>query len=199
LVLGGLIVYALYAEVLDACDWSDHDFVHDYTLVIGTIMAVKTPLSSSALRSLHRERPIIEINEVLRPLSSVLTSSINEEHPIRILHPSFRDFLTNRAPFSSLHGRFHINEKEYSQRLALLCLRVMNEDLTSDIPGLAPESKGISPLDGSHVTDVFWYACRFWVEHIIEVEGPVSETFLDHLRKFLTKKLIICVEILNSR
>ena len=153
-------------------------------------MAVKTPLSSSALRSLHRERPIIEVNEVLRPLSSVLTSSINEEHPIRILHPSFRDFLSNRAQFSSLHGRFQINEKDYSQRLALLCLRVMDEDLTSDIPrtgyltGLAPESKSISPLDGSH---------------IIEVESPVSETFLDQLRKFLTKKLIICVEILNSR
>jgi hypothetical protein len=36
-------------------------------------MAAKTPLSSSALQSLHREYPTLDVNEILRPLSSVLT------------------------------------------------------------------------------------------------------------------------------
>lgn len=38
---------ALYTEVLSTCDWSDREFVHDYNLIVGTIVAAKTPLSSS--------------------------------------------------------------------------------------------------------------------------------------------------------
>lgn len=196
---------ALYADVLSACDWSDPDFVCDYKLVIGIIIAAKTPLSSFALQSLYREHRSLEVNEVLHPLSSVLSGCFDESYPIRILHLSFRDFLTNRAQLSSLHERFQINEREHSQQLALLSLRILNEDLTLNIPGtgyltrLTPETRGISPLDESHVTEALWYACRFWVEHIIEVEGPVSEAILNPLRKFLTEKLTLWVEVLNSR
>ena len=196
---------ALYAEVLRACDWSDYDFVHDYNLVIGTIVVAKTPLSSSALQSLHREHPTLKVNEVLRPVSSVLTGFFSQGHPIRILHLSFRDFLTYRAQSSSDHERFQVDEREHSQRLALLSLRVLNEDLTSDIPGTGylteptPEINGSLPLDGSEVSEVLWYACRFWAEHIIEVEGPMSEAFLDPLRQFLTGELILWMEVLISR
>jgi hypothetical protein len=198
-------MHALYAEVLNACHWRDHYFVHDYELVIGTIIAVKTPLSSSAIQSLHRERPSLEVNEILRPLSSVLTGFLNESHPIRIIHLSFRDFLTYRPQFSSVQDRFQVNEREHSQRLALLCLRLMNEDLMPGIPGTGylveslPGKEGIPPLEESQVTEVLWYACRFWTEHIIEVESPVSEAFLDPLHQFLTQKLILWMEVLNSR
>jgi hypothetical protein len=199
---------ALYAEVLSTCDWSDQDFVHDYKLVIGTIIAAKTPLSPSALQSLHREYPTLEVDEVLRPLSSVLTGFINNGHPIRILHLSFRDFLAYHGQFPSVHERFQVNEREHSQRLALSCLHVLNEDLTADIRGtgyltteFSTESVEIEriPLDGSQVTEVLWYACRFWTEHILDVEGPVSVAFLGALRQFLTEKLIIWIEVLNSR
>ncbi|KIM76163.1 hypothetical protein PILCRDRAFT_651647 [Piloderma croceum F 1598] len=167
---------ALYVEVLNACDWNDRDFVHDYKLVIGTIIAAKTPLSSSALQSLHREHPTLEVGEVLRPLSSVLTGFVNE-HPIRIIHLSFRDFLTYGTQVS-LNECFRVSEREHSQRLALSCLHLLNEDLTSDIPGtgylseLAPETMVIPPLD---VSEALWYACRFWAEHIIEVEGSILD------------------------
>jgi len=199
---------ALYAEVLSTCDWSDQDFVHDYKLVIGTIIAAKTPLSPSALQSLHRECPNLEVDEVLRPLSSVLTGFINDGHPIRILHLSFRDFLAYHGQFPSVHERFQVNEREHSQRLALSCLHVLNEDLTADIRGtgyltteFSTESVEIEriPLDGSQVTEVLWYACRFWTEHILDVEGPVSVAFLGALHQFLTEKLIIWIEVLNSR
>jgi hypothetical protein len=198
-------MHVLYAEVLSACDWSDHDFVHDYKLVIGAIIAVKTPLSSSAIQSLHLEHPTLEVNEVLCPLSSVLTGFVNESHPIRIIHLSFRDFLTYRPQSSSVHEYFQVNEREHSQRLALLCLRVLNEDLTTDTPGtgyltgLTAETESIPPLEESQVTEVLWYACRFWTEHIIEVEGPVSEAFLGPLHQFLTQKLVLWMEVLNSR
>jgi hypothetical protein len=196
---------ALYAEVLSTCDWNDRDFVQDYKLVIGAIMALKTPLSATALQSLHRGQPTPEVEEVVRPLSSVLTGAVNPSHPIQIVHLSFRDFLTHRAQLSLTHTFFQVSEKQHSQRLALLCLRVMNEDLMCGIPGtgylngLFQERNCIPQLDKSQLSEVLWYACRFWTEHIVEVESPVSETFLDTLRQFLMEKLVIWAEVLNSR
>ena len=204
--LGALAkINALYAEVLSDCKWSDEDFVHDYELVIGSIVAAKTPLSASALQSLHREHPTLEVNEVLPPLSSVLTGVLHEDHPIQVLHLSFRDFLTHYAQLSPARERFHVNERKHSQRLAHLCLRVMNEDLTSDIPGtgylsgLMTDTEGIPPSPGSQVPEVLWYACRFWAEHIIEVEGSDSDAFFKPLRQFLSQKLTTWLEVLNSR
>jgi len=66
----------------------------------------------------------------------------------------------------------------------------MDEDLTSDIPRTGYLTGWRQNQKAS---------LRWTDSHIIEVESLVSETFLDQLRKFLTKKLIICVEILNSR
>jgi hypothetical protein len=199
---------ALYAEILSACNWRDEDFVHDYELVIGTVMAAKTPISSSALQSLHRGNPDLDVNEVLRPLSSLLTGLFHNTQPIRILHLSFRDFLTCRAQISPMYERFQVNEREHSQRLALSCLNVLNEDLNSSIPitgylnritfDTIPGVHGSPPLDVSRVSEALWYACRFWVEHLIEVQGPVPELFLDALRKLLTDKLIFWIEVLCS-
>ena len=195
----------LYAKVLTDCNWSNEGFVHDYKLIIGSVVVAKTPLSSSALQSHHRDHPTLKVNEVLWPLSLVLTSVFHQDHPIQVLHLSFHDFLTDYAQFTPTHECFHVNERKHSQQLALLCLYVMNKDLTSDIPGtmylsrLMTDTTGIPPSTGSQVPEVLWYACRFWAEHIIEVEGSVSDAFIQPLRQFLTQRLTTWVEVLNSR
>jgi hypothetical protein len=196
---------ALYSEVLSTCAWGDGDFVHDYHLVMGAIMAAKTPLSLPALKSLHRQHAELDINEVFRPLTSLLTGPFDQDQPIKILHLSFREFITSRAQSSPNHQHFYVSEKEHSQRLASLCLRVLNEDLTSHTPGTgylsetASDSKGIPSIVHSHVSEVVWYACRFWTEHIVEIEDAASKTFLDSLRKFLAEKLTLWTEVLSTR
>jgi hypothetical protein len=127
---------ALYSKVLGTCDWTDKDFVDDYHLrVMGAIMAAKAPLSLIALNSLHRQQAELDIDGILRPLSSLLTSLFDHDQPIHFLHLSFRGFITTRAQSSLIHQRYYINEKEYNRRLAILCLHVLNEDLTSHTPG----------------------------------------------------------------
>lgn len=196
---------ALYAQILDACDWTDQDFVQSYKLVIGTIMTVKTPISSSALRSLYRDDQDLDVNEVLRPLSSLLTGVLHDDQPIQIIHLSIRDFLTYRAQFSPTYETFQIKKGELCQRLALLCLRMLNQDLNSEIPGTGyltdPKShvKGIPVLDESRISEALWYACRFWHEHVIEVQEPVTDDFMDALREFLAEKLEVWMEVLYSK
>jgi hypothetical protein len=196
---------ALYAEIFSTCDWDDDDFVQDYHSLMGTIMAAKSPLSSSSLRSLHRNNPTLEIDGVLRPLSSLLTGVFEDNQPVQILHLSFRDFITGRAQSSVIYQRFHASEEEHNQKLAILCLRVLSEDLTSNTPGagyltgLMPDTEGIPSVDKSHISEVLCYACRFWTEHIIEIEGPASATLLDSLRMFLVAKITLWMEVLNTQ
>jgi hypothetical protein len=121
------------------------------------------------------------------------------------LHLSFRDFITCRAQSSLIHQRYYVSEKEHNQGLAILCLHVLNEDLTPHTPGTgyltesASNTKGIPSVVHSHVSEVVWYACRFWTEHIIEIEGDASDTVLDSLRKFLTERLTLWIELLSTR
>jgi hypothetical protein len=196
---------ALYSEVLNTCDWDDEDFVHDYHLLMGAIMAAKTPLSLPALKSLHRINGELDIDGALWPLSSLLTGLFDQDQPIHILHLSFRDFITYRAQSSLMHQRYYVKEKEHNQRLAILCLHVLNEDLTSHTPGTGyltesvSDTKGIPYIIPSDVSEVVWYACRFWMEHIIEIEGDASDTVLDCLRKFLAERLTLWIELLSTQ
>ena len=193
----------LYAVILSTCNWSDEDFLEGYHLLIGAILAVKSPLSPSALQSLHRNNPALDIDGILRPLSSLLIGPFDNDRPIQILHLSFRDFVTSRAQFSPIHRHLYVSEQRHSQRLAILCLRVLNEDLTSHTPGtgyltgLTPDTEGIPSIDKSNISEVLWYACRFWTVHIIEIEDPDSEFLLDSLRKFLGDKLTLWLEVLS--
>ena len=196
---------ALYAEILNTCDWSDEDVVNDYHLFMGAVMAVKTPLSSPALQSLLRNHPRLDIDGGLHPLSSLLTGLFKNDQPIQILHLSFRDFITGRAQSSVEHHHFHINEQEHNQRLAILCLHILNEDLTFDMPGagylrgLMPDIEGIPSVDKSQVSEVVWYACQFWAEHITGIEGPIPKVLVDSLQKFLDSKVILWMEVLNTQ
>jgi len=59
--------------------------------------------------------------------------------------------------------------------------------------------EGIPSFDNSDVSEVLWYASRFWAEHIITIEQPVSENLLDSLREFLDSKLTLWIELLVTQ
>lgn len=131
----------LYSIILGACDWTDDDFVKGYHLFMGTIIAAKAPISISVLQSLHRNRSELQAREVLAPLCSLLSGLDHQNQPIQVLHSSLREFLTfcDRCTAKSKH--FYLNEKEHNQRLSLLCLTVLNQDLGKDILEPSSESK----------------------------------------------------------
>jgi hypothetical protein len=172
---------------------------------MGAIMAVKSLLSLSALQSLHQKNPALDIDSGLRPLSPLLTGLFEKDQPIQILHLSFCDSITRRTQSSLLHRHFHVSERAHNQRLSILCLHVLDEDLTSHTPGigyltvLRRDIEGIPSVDKSQISEVLWYACRFWTEHIIEIEAPVSVELLDGLHRFLATKLTVWMEVLSTQ
>jgi hypothetical protein len=90
----------LYADILNSCDWSDDEFAEMYGLLMGSIMAAKTPLTASVIQSLHRTTPI-QVLDLLRPLNTVFNGVDEEGQCVRIVHASFRDFVTHRAQLMS--------------------------------------------------------------------------------------------------
>ncbi|KAF7966139.1 hypothetical protein HWV62_39934, partial [Athelia sp. TMB] len=167
----------LYAAILAECgDWEDADFVKDYDLVMGTIMALKRPLSLAALRALHDGSLDLEAEQLLQRFGSVLTGFRDPHQPIRILHLSFHEFVTNRAAHEHNTRHLYLSEQAHSGRLAELCLKTLNRELAEPIAGTGYLAKddddgpGIPEIVG--VSDELVYGCAHWPSHLQDVETP---------------------------
>lgn len=127
-----------YVQILENCNWDDPDFVDGYQLAMGAIIAAKSPLSTEALQHLHGDGlpESMPIAVLLEPLASLLPGIEDAKRPVRILHQSLRDFITVRALDRPETRRLHLDNREHSARLAMLCLFRMNGLLPLDIPAL---------------------------------------------------------------
>lgn len=88
--------------------------------------------------------------------------------PIRVFHPSFRDFLLD--PVRCEDNAFLIDAKATHSHIFTCCLRLMKDHLKQNICNIS--SPGISTRDIAKCTvDKFiplpvQYACRYWVHHL---------------------------------
>jgi hypothetical protein len=195
----------MYSSILLGCNWEDEDFVKGYNLLMGAIMAAKTPLSISALQSLHRHDNLAPVRTYLLPLASLLTRLENDHAPVKILHLSLKEFLTIRAQSSSSPAsrKLFLREEEHSQRLGLLCLKVMNEDLEkckSAIGYLANTSEldGVPDIGEGIVSEALLYSCNFWIDHVVKIENPEGILTVE-LLKFLSNYIVSWVEVSTSK
>ncbi|KAB5591451.1 hypothetical protein CTheo_5096 [Ceratobasidium theobromae] len=192
----------LYTTILQACDWTDEEFAEGYQRLVGAVVATKVPLTISALSKLF-DRTSLVGNLLLRQLSPLLTGLSKTEHtsrPARFLHQSLRDFLTLRATQSEESRIFAIDEKAHSRTLADLCLQCLNKDLNSSLPDAGfltksnSQSHGIpSPL--GEISEAMWYACRFWIDHLTDVDPTSSGPIFGLLCKFLEEKFTYWIGI----
>ena len=194
----------LYLAILKTCNWDDEAFVKGYHMLVGAIMAAKTPLSAPALQSLHRASLLLPVRKVLRSLSPLLAGLTDHTQPVRILHLSFREFLTVRARIFPDRVKFYLDEVEHSQRLAFLCLAILNQDLKPGMAGTgymdaaASELRKIPVIGDGHISEELWYACQFWIDHIVDVEVPATD-LVNMLQKFLTTQVVLWMEIMTSK
>ncbi|KDQ11389.1 hypothetical protein BOTBODRAFT_459700 [Botryobasidium botryosum FD-172 SS1] len=186
----------IYTKILQAYGWNNLGFKRDYDLVMGAILAAKSPLSVSALQTLHPGIP--NISKLLSRLGALLTGWRYPSQHVQILHLSLRDFLTARASDSA---PFYIREKDHGRRLGLLCLTLLNENLKPDTPGaeyLESGSPGIPAVSKDQISEELRYACEFWTAHVLEFEAPAPPELLELLRTFLSARLVLWLEVCAS-
>ncbi|KDQ08608.1 hypothetical protein BOTBODRAFT_37761 [Botryobasidium botryosum FD-172 SS1] len=186
----------IYSKILQAYSWRDPGFKRDYDLVVGAILAAKSPLSVSALQTMHPGIP--NISKLLSRLGALLTGWRYPSQRVQILHLSLRDFLTARASDSA---PFYVHEKDHNQRLGLFCLAFLNENLKPDTPGvgyLESDLPGIPTISKNQVSEELWYACEFWTAHVAEFEAPAPIELVERLQTFLSVRLISWLEVSTS-
>ncbi|CAF3616111.1 unnamed protein product [Fusarium graminearum] len=171
-----------------------HQVIHEFQRVVGTIINLFDPLSASSLsRLLDVDQDIIDSK--LDLLHSVLDVRSSPDLPIRMLHLSFRDYLT--SPETRKH-QFWIDEKKSSRDLAKDCLRIM-ETLQPDICHLKIPGTHRSTLKPEFTNACMppevQYACLYWVSHqIVAGLGPGDAT---RILKFLKQHFLHWLEAMS--
>jgi hypothetical protein len=163
---------------------------------VGTIAVLSSPLSSQSLGRLL-DTLKSNIDQTLNDLHAILDIPKDANQPLRLHHPSFRDFLLDKNRCEGLH--FVIKERQVHQTLATSCLRLMSSSLKQDICGV--EQPGVLVIDVNedliqqHIPLELQYACLHWVQHLQKSRTQLEEG--DQVHQFLKKHLLHWLEALG--
>ena len=169
-----------------------------FRMIVGAVVVAFDSFSAVTLANLL-SISVENVNLTFNLLHSVLNIPKDQNMPIRLLHPSFRDFLLNRKRCQD--ENFWIDQERAHKNVVERCLQLLNETLKRDICNLGlPGTLMLqveSDVINSHISKPTQYACRYWVEHLkrlspahqVEVgfrdNGQIHEFFQKHLLHWL--------------
>ncbi|KAF4495055.1 Vegetative incompatibility HET-E-1 [Fusarium agapanthi] len=161
--------------------------IHEVKRIVGTIINLAIPLSSSTLSRLIRiDQKTIDVR--LDFLHSVLSIPPSSHAPIRMFHSSFRDYLMD----PDVEGNpFQIDKKKSARDLVGDCFRAM-EGLKTDvchlgIPGMLRSTLRPEVIDQCLTPEVR-YACVYWIHH--QMVAGITPRDATGILKFLEKHLL---------
>ncbi|KAJ6284330.1 hypothetical protein J3E71DRAFT_377930 [Bipolaris maydis] len=172
-----------------------------YTLIretLGAIVLLQSPLSTSSLAQLLRV-PIEDVHRTLYELHSIVDVPQDPNWPVRLHHPSFRDFLLDRKRCND--DSFWVEESSTHERLASRCLELMSTPggLQQDICNLSDPGVLRSEIDEETVyrnlPPELQYACRYWVDHLERSGRSIEDGDATH--HFLEKHLLHWLEAMS--
>jgi WD40 repeat protein len=189
---------SLYSEILKRIFQIDEAIPMDrFKGILGTILAAKEPLPISALRELCLEYDPAVVELIIRPLGSLLSGVSQQSAPVRPLHTSFRDFLTNE----DRSGPFYVDISSHNGNLALASLRVMKglcfnicQLETSHVYNSNVSAEVASRIERTISTQLS-YSCRFWADHLQAMAFEAD--ILDEIKEFMHKRLLYWLEVLS--
>ncbi|KAF8534301.1 WD40-repeat-containing domain protein [Trichophaea hybrida] len=172
----------------------------EFKRIIGSIVILFDTLSVSMLARLL-DTPERTISVRLRCLHSVLDVPESQEFPVRLLHPSFRDFLLDKE--RCLNIPISINEKKAHNELFASSLNLMSKHLKRDICNLQLPGTFTSKVENNIVQNCIpldvQYACRYWIYHLQQSSAIPNVELCDNglVHKFLLQHLLHWLEALS--
>ncbi|TFK22169.1 hypothetical protein FA15DRAFT_695914 [Coprinopsis marcescibilis] len=117
---------SLYAHILSKLQWTDRRFVEKYRVVMRALVTLMEPLSVRGLAALYApdgitEEDIHRIFTFIRPLLQDYSPDTPQK-PVRLLHLSVQEFLTQNAP-----PPYHIDPDDHHMHLSRLSLLTIKE------------------------------------------------------------------------
>lgn len=171
--------------------------------IVGPIVVLFDVLNSHELANLLSGSES-EVDVTLNSLYSVLNIPKDKLLPIRLLHPSFRDFLVDSKRCQD--SDISIDESIVHEDLAQNCLHIMSQFLGKDIcalkiPGARADELSNIQID-SQIPKHVQYACCYWIDHVLLTSHDRRiEIGLLHeggqIHTFLKKHLLYWIETLS--
>ncbi|KAG6329000.1 hypothetical protein ID866_10089 [Astraeus odoratus] len=167
--------------------------------VMRQVLFTLEPLTVSSLNAMRhgfcKERDPSDVGVVFEVMASLLTGVADRSAPIRPLHTSFYDFLTDH----SRSGDFFIDK---DKDLAAASLRVLHKDLRFNICRLETsylrnsEVRNLDEMVTKSISLHLSYACRFWANHLHKVE--FDSLLAEFLRAmFESERVLFWLEVLG--
>jgi hypothetical protein len=161
---------------------------------LGSVVVLLSPLSTCSLsRLLHLPRE--GFDQTFEDLYAILDIPEDSTRPLRLHHPSSRDFLLNKDRCEN----FWVDEEEAHQILAAGCIQLMSQTLKKDICEMhAPDSQA-RQVESSWIEKCLspevQYACLYWVQHLQKSGSQVFNGGEAH--QFLQAHLLHWLEALG--
>ena len=170
--------------------------------IVGAIILLRDPLSISALAQLL-EHDEVDLEGALSTLHSIFGILSNNDEPLRIFHPSFRDFLLVEKRCQDT--RFTIPEGRTHAQLASYCLKIMLRHLKRNICGTGNDAvlnSEIPDLESKLrecVPPALSYACQHWGDHLSQSasDADLWKELVERLSEFASTKLLYWIEVLS--
>jgi len=178
----------LYKTALENVNaWDDDDFVQHFRTVMGIILVLQTPLTTSTLDQLIGFPEGRGSNRAISTLACVVAHTPT----VHLLHPSFADFLL--TPTRCGRDMWYFDTTICHEHVAQRCLdRLSYHGLRRNICNLTLSV----PLKGERLSDDMAYACTFWISHMCSISGRVM-SLVGRLETFLNRHLLHWFEAMS--
>jgi hypothetical protein len=170
--------------------------------VLGSLVLLLSPLSAPSLGTLLPFGDLVsedDVEDVLQGLHAILDIPESPDEPLRLHHPSFRDFLLNKNRCRD--ANFWVDEISTHEKLASRCLELMSapNGLRQDMCSLSDPCTLRSEIEEEMVTSSLppelQYACRYWVEHLERSQQGIADG--DAVHVFLQTHLLHWLEAMS--
>ena len=189
------------AIVLDQDEKEKAELSKRFKSIVGTIVLLFDVLSVSTLANLL-SIPARKVETSLEWLRSLLNIPKDSDSPIRLLHPSFRDFLLNITRCRDSH--FWIDQRIIDKNIVTNCLQLMSNSLRQDIYSLKMPGAPTSQLQDNinrYLPMHVQYACHYWVDHLerTDYNSRIEVGLCDYgqIHSFLETHLLYWLEALS--
>lgn len=195
--LDEMYIQILKSSVFEDCPKEEEsELSHRFRDNVGSIIVLFDSLSTTVLKLLF-PKLAKKIDITLRPLKSLLNVPDDQDTPIRLLHPSFRDFLVNEERCRDSH--FWIDQCKAHRYVAEQCLNLMTTTLKRNICQLETPGTPRSEIDctvlNDHLPSQLQYACQYWVDHLRK--GTLDDHDVRRVHEFLRIHFLHWLEALS--
>ncbi|KAJ6212919.1 vegetative incompatibility protein HET-E-1 [Bipolaris maydis] len=195
--LNEIYTTVLKNSIQDYADEDKEEQCRALQYIIGSIVVLFSPLSAQSLDQLL---DVAEgVGPTLADLHAILDIPNNRSRPVRLHHPSFRDFLLDRKRCGD--DRLYVDKKSTHEKLASCCLKLMSAQsgLRQDLCNLSDPGVLQREIDEEtihhNLPPELQYACRYWVDHLERSGRSVEDGDATH--HFLEKHLLHWLEAMS--